>query len=371
MKILFCQPTLEYSGSELSLYDVVRGIGETTDHELFLLAGRPGPIEDDFRSRVKRLEIVDAPKLSRRTSLIAYVRSFWTVFRAIRAFKKAEGPAPVYVNTVTFPQAVVGAALNRLTAIVHVHEVESTYPALYYRLCMALAARAAARVVCVCRFITAQRGIPWRRRFVARSAVVYNASGFDPPAAERRVEGVLRVLAVCPVSRRKGVADLVEFADRLRRRLGDRPFEIRVAGRIGDEELYNTIRARADTMGLSGALVFCGEQRDLGPLYRNAHILVHPSHSEAFPRVLVEAASFSLPAVTTDAGGSAEAVADGETGFVVPVGDGEAMARRVAELATDDGLYARVAAAAFRRYRQLYTRPRMTAQIREILEDAA
>jgi len=49
--------------------------------------------------------------------------------------------------------------------------------------------------------------------------------------------------------------------------------------------------------------------------------------------VLLEAAASGLPAVATDAGGVRECVADGETGFVVPRSDGDALAAAMSRLA--------------------------------------
>ncbi len=77
-------------------------------------------------------------------------------------------------------------------------------------------------------------------------------------------------------------------------------------------------------LGLEGSVHLLGE-RDNMPLWMAAlDGYVSSSNSEAFPTVLIEAMSCATPCVTTAAGDSAEIVAD--TGFVVPVGDGTALA---------------------------------------------
>jgi glycosyltransferase involved in cell wall biosynthesis len=53
-----------------------------------------------------------------------------------------------------------------------------------------------------------------------------------------------------------------------------------------------------------------------------------------------------LPVVAADAGGPAEVIAQGETGFLYPPGDVRGLAGALTKLAADPGLRARVGAAA-------------------------
>jgi glycosyltransferase involved in cell wall biosynthesis len=53
------------------------------------------------------------------------------------------------------------------------------------------------------------------------------------------------------------------------------------------------------------------------------------------PLKLFEALACGTPAIVTDLRGQADLVRTGECGLVVPVGDAEALARAVAELARD------------------------------------
>jgi phosphatidyl-myo-inositol dimannoside synthase len=71
--------------------------------------------------------------------------------------------------------------------------------------------------------------------------------------------------------------------------------------------------------------------------------------AEGFGIVFLEAAACSVPAVAGRSGGSHEAVADGETGYVVPPRDVEAVRDAIARLIHDESLRARMGAAARRR----------------------
>jgi glycosyltransferase involved in cell wall biosynthesis len=64
-------------------------------------------------------------------------------------------------------------------------------------------------------------------------------------------------------------------------------------------------------------------------------VLVLPSLFEGIPRVIMEAAALGVPAVASDVKGNREAVADGRSGLLVPLGDVPALADAVAGVLAD------------------------------------
>ena len=67
---------------------------------------------------------------------------------------------------------------------------------------------------------------------------------------------------------------------------------------------------------------------------------------EGLPRSVIEAMAYRVPAVVTDSGGSPELVVDGESGYVVPVFDPQALANAFEKLYRDPQLKARMGQAA-------------------------
>ncbi len=70
-------------------------------------------------------------------------------------------------------------------------------------------------------------------------------------------------------------------------------------------------------------------------VYERASIFVLPSHYEPCGNAVVEAMAFHLPCVVSSAGGMAELVQDGRTGFIVPPRDPDRLAGCILDLMSD------------------------------------
>lgn len=82
---------------------------------------------------------------------------------------------------------------------------------------------------------------------------------------------------------------------------------------------------------------------------QRSHIIVNPSPKEGWGLTNIEANACGTPAVASDADGLRDSVVDGETGFLFPYGDANALALRVIALLRDPELYARIAGNALTR----------------------
>ncbi len=80
------------------------------------------------------------------------------------------------------------------------------------------------------------------------------------------------------------------------------------------------------------------ETSDVRPYYDMCSVYVLPSYREGTPRTVLEAMAMGRPIITTDAIGCRETVIDGETGFLVPVKNSEALALKMIEFIKDPTL---------------------------------
>lgn len=116
----------------------------------------------------------------------------------------------------------------------------------------------------------------------------------------------------------------------------------------GRRRYRRAIERRIRRLGLDRVVAIVDECRDMPAAYMLADVVVSASTDpEAFGRVAVEAQAMGRPVIATDHGGARETVAAGETGWLVPPGDGAVLARTLAAaLALDSGTREAVAAAA-------------------------
>lgn len=164
-----------------------------------------------------------------------------------------------------------------------------------------------------------------------------------PPAAERIVDGVLRLIFVGNVSARKGLHTLFDALAQVRC-----AWTLDVVGSESVEPAYAArMRARAQTLGLMDKLRWHGRLDDaqLAGMYAAADALVAPSQYEGFGIVYLEAMGFGVPVIASSAGAARETVTDGVDGFLVPPEEAEVLAAAIERLAVAARLTAmRVAA---------------------------
>jgi glycosyltransferase involved in cell wall biosynthesis len=101
---------------------------------------------------------------------------------------------------------------------------------------------------------------------------------------------------------------------------------------IGDGPQLAALESLARRLGLAGAVRFLGTRADVPALLSLIDVVLLTSHTEASPVSLLEAMASEKPVVATRVGSVEEVVLDGRTGFLVPPGAAEELARRTVEL---------------------------------------
>jgi len=94
----------------------------------------------------------------------------------------------------------------------------------------------------------------------------------------------------------------------------------------GRGSLQAETEALARELGLGASVRFLGVRNDIPELLNAADGYVMSSAWEGMPMVLLEATAAGLPIVATRVGGNQEVVCEGESGFLVPPRDADALA---------------------------------------------
>lgn len=104
---------------------------------------------------------------------------------------------------------------------------------------------------------------------------------------------------------------------------------------VGDGRLRADLEADAKQRGLADHVIFLGERQDIAAVLASLDVSVLTSSSESLSNVILESMAAGLPVVATDAGGNRELVREGESGFLVSLGDEAQLVAAVGRLLAD------------------------------------
>ncbi|MDX2031932.1 MAG: glycosyltransferase [Blastocatellia bacterium] len=131
----------------------------------------------------------------------------------------------------------------------------------------------------------------------------------------------------------KPVKDHVSFlraAQQIRQAVPNARFAL-----AGDGQLREELRGFAKELGLEKEALFLGSCENVAELLSISDVCVLSSLAEGFSNSILEYMGAERPVVATRVGGAAEAIVEGETGFLVPPAQPDLLAARVIELLRD------------------------------------
>lgn len=131
---------------------------------------------------------------------------------------------------------------------------------------------------------------------------------------------------------------------------------------VGGGALQGQLEEHCRQGKLENRVIFTGFRNDVKELLQCMDVFVLSSVSEGMPIALLEAMANGRPAVVTAVGGNVEVVEDGETGFVVPPRDPQALARKICALIRDEGLRRRFSEEARRAITERFSLEKMAAE---------
>lgn len=137
---------------------------------------------------------------------------------------------------------------------------------------------------------------------------------------------------------------------------------------VGDGVLRAELEARVRRAGLDDRTVFAGlVPPDEVPRHLQAmDVVLHASLREGIARVLPQAGAVGKPLVTFELDGAPEVIEDGVSGYLVPPGDGAALASRAIRLLGDPELRERMGEAGRRFAVEHFSAERMVANVEAI-----
>jgi glycosyltransferase involved in cell wall biosynthesis len=177
---------------------------------------------------------------------------------------------------------------------------------------------------------------------------------------------LLTVSRLWKTEERKGVDDTLRAFARL---TDDYPQAIyRIVGKGTDKPRLMEL---ADSLGLGERAIFEEDLSDeqLAERYQRCSAFVLPSGQEGFGIVFLEAMRFSKPCVGGNAGGTPDVIVDGETGYLVPYADVDALEDALRDLIANPESSRRMGRAGRQRLEDEFTFDRYRERIAGYLEE--
>ena len=336
MKVLWCTPTFwpepsgpAVLGAELAL--ALHGRG----HEIVVVAER----ESRQVAEEDRLEGVPVVRVAMHAAVASRdpgrIEKVWTEARRVAEALRPDlihvhSPAPIALL------ALRAKARFGVPLLVTKHEMLWPSASAGPETLVGRVLREAARIACCSQSVLdelrAREPDLAERLFLVRNALPEPPVSAGEPVAPPLLVSVGRLVAG------KGHDVAIELTARLRR--AGRPVRLAIAGSGPEEE---RLRLLARETGIAADVDLMGPlpREGVRALLAASSVVLMPSASEGLPLVAIEAAQAGRPVVAFGVGGVAEVVRDGETGFVVPPGDVDALAAKVFELIDNPGSAAR------------------------------
>lgn len=139
---------------------------------------------------------------------------------------------------------------------------------------------------------------------------------------------------------------------------------------VGEGRLESDLRALQASLGLGECVRFVGAREDIPRWMAACDLFVLSSSREGLSITLLEAMRAARACVATDVGGNAEAVADGETGRIVPDGDTRALGAAIAGLLAEPGRCELLGLAGAARFADRFTASRMVRETEALYREA-
>lgn len=128
------------------------------------------------------------------------------------------------------------------------------------------------------------------------------------------------------------------------------------------------LRQQVEDRGLQGRVRVPGPVKPVFDVYAASDVFVMPSFHEGLCNACLEASFAELPQVVSTAGGNAEIIVDGETGYVVPKGDVDKLAEALERYLADPALAIAHGKAGFARSMEMFTDDHLGPEVEAVVK---
>ena len=365
-KILYVSHSSRIGGAEVCLLTLIKYLDKNF-FEPVVVFPTPGPLRKQIEQLGVRTYITPLEWWVRAEREFAYKGN--PLSRRVQALARIierEKPHIVHTNTSVIWEGALAAQLRGVPHLWHIHEILEVHPVLRTLFPLPtvhqIMDELSQRVVAV-----SEAALNGLVQDITASKLTVISNGID--TAKFKTTGnenhgsslreelnlpadAILAITVGSLVAEKGHDNLLMAASLVGKRHVPVHF-ILVGG--GTPPAVWALKKKIKELRLEHSVHYLGFRRDVPRLVKSCDFLVLPSHTDAFPLAVLEAMAAGKPVIATASGGAAEMIANGESGFLVPVANPHRLCDKILEIAADVEMRKRMGTSAFQRFNENFT----------------
>lgn len=327
-KIVFFSNDSNLTGAPRSLLELLRGLDKSRFLPL-VVTPNDGPLLAELKKEQIEVKVIksieklygssEKPVLKVLLCVRRVLVNLWLVIHLYLLIRQARANL-IYLNTSAARYASIPSKLSRLPIVWHIREhfedgLKKKILTKYIRF-------VSDEIIANSKAVKKM----WdRRSIVTRIKVIYNGVDSNLTSLSKAANFPGSVQTDRPVigyvgqlHQVKGLDVLIEAVESIKDDFPEIRCLIVGAAPKSQAKFETSLRELVRRKKLDGQIEFLGYRDDILRILSNLDVLVLPSTSESFGRVLIEAMVMGRPVVASNVGGIREVVVHGETGLLVP-----------------------------------------------------
>lgn len=366
--ILLVSHQSDLSGGPISLYLLARGL-DKIKYKVFYVVPSPGLILSKLKESGIETFVLEK-KLSKNRLLRKLKRQKYPL--KISRFIKENKIDLVHANTIFSDFASQAGSKAGVPVVWHIREdlEDSKYDPI-----LRIINRLSYRVIAISHWV---KNVLTRIIPEEKIAVVHN--GLDLSQFEPNIESKVReefnisedtrlVGTIGSLEERKGIDFFLQAAAKVKSKVPKIKFLIVGKSLYGQEAYLDQLKDFAKELGVEKDVIFCGARDDIPQIIKALDVVVVPSRSEPFGRVVIEGMAIKKPVVASDCGGIPEIIENGIHGVLFPVSDVDRLASDVISILENKDLAVRLGEEGRKRVEERFSIEKHVEEVEKVYEE--
>jgi glycosyltransferase involved in cell wall biosynthesis len=384
---LYLSHSSQLYGAEQSLLELLKGLDRNRFSAVVVLP-HDGPLRERVENLSIPVEIVPSltawltwrngiQRFFHNVAVIPFIlRSIWELQHLVKQYKIDL----IHTNSLVMIDGALTARFLRLPHVWHARELLLPASSFNFFLgpyaVLSIAQHLADRIIATSKAV--QNCFP-RNKKLSQIVVVYNPVAncvFQYPATKGRIRqefgvpyNTFLIGEIGKLNPNKGYEDLVQAAAIVKQTIPNIIFAAVGGTSKSDAAFERRFKESTKILGLQDCFKLVGFRNDILEIIFALDLLVLPSHSESFGRVLIEAMAAGKPVIGTSVGGIPEIIEDGVTGLLVPPHSPEELAQAIIKILQNPEMARQMGEAGRRRAEERFSAKQYVTKIQAIYEE--